>query len=232
MSHKRLNSYKGRLSPAQISEGINIAHKNAIRLLEDAQILYKENRYPSAAALAILSIEESGKRSILRHLSLFKSDEELRNIWKDYRSHTKKNVQWQFLDMVKQGAHKLDDFKPMFDPSAEHPYVLDNIKQISFYTDCLGQAHWSNPSEVIDEDLVANLIFIAQALSVGHEVTTEEIELWVKHIKNADSSSKSQKEALLHWYYDMENNGLLPPDHNISDILKWLGLDLDDISSD
>lgn len=232
MSHKRLNSYKGKLSPAQISEGINLARQNAIRLLEDAQILYKEKRYPSAAALAILSIEESGKRSILRQLSLVKSDEELHNVWKDYRSHTKKNVQWQLVDMVRQGARKLDDFKPMFDPSSEHPFALDNIKQIGFYTDCLGQAHWSNPSEVIEKDLVTDLLFIAQVLSSGHDVTTKEIQLWFKHFHNAGSSLKSQKEALLHWYYDMDNAGLLPADHNMTDLFKWLGFNLNDISSD
>lgn len=232
MSHKRLDSYKGRLSSAQISEGINLAHRNSIRLLEDARILYEKNRYPSAAALAILSLEESGKKSILRQLSLVSSDKELNNIWKDYRSHVKKNVQWLLLDMVKQGARKLDDFKTMFDPSAEHPYLLDNIKQISIYTDCLGLAHWSNPSEVIGKDLVEYLIFIAEALSVGHEVTTKEIDLWKKHLKNAGVSFRSQKEALLHWYYDMENNGLLPSDHNIADIMKWLGFDFSDISSD
>jgi len=232
MSHKRLNSYKGRLSSSQISEGMNLAHHNAIRLLEDAQILYEKNRYPSAATLSILSIEESGKKRILRQLSLVSSDEELNNIWKDYRSHVRKNVQWLLLDMVQQGARKLDDFETMFDPSAEHPYFLDNIKQISVYTDCLGLAHWSNPSEVIDKLLAKYLILIAQALSSGREVTTKEIDLWKKHLKNSGVSFRSQKEALLHWYYDMENNGLLPPDHNITDVMKWLGFDFGDISSD
>lgn len=94
MLHKRLNSYKGKLSPAQISKGINLTHQNAIRLLEDAKILHKENRYPSAAALAILSIEESGKQSILRQLSLVKSDEELNNTWKVLMSKRMCNGYW------------------------------------------------------------------------------------------------------------------------------------------
>ena len=34
---------------------------------------------------------------------------------------------------------------------SDHPYVLDQLKQIAFYTDCLGDAHWSIPDEVIDE---------------------------------------------------------------------------------
>ena len=229
MVNKRLNSYKGRLTPAQIAEGINFARHNSIRLLEDARILYEKDRYPSAAALAILSIEESGKRSILREISLVKSDKELNNTWKDYRSHIKKNVQWRLFDMVKQGARKLEDFKPMFDPSAQHPYLLDNIKQLSIYTDCLGQAHWSSPSETLDKDFVKDLIFIAEALSLGHDVTVKEIELWVKHLKDAAPSFASQKEAVLHWYYDMEINGLLPSDHKMKDVMKWLGFDFDNL---
>ncbi|UCB44126.1 MAG: AbiV family abortive infection protein [Dehalococcoidales bacterium] len=232
MSYKRLNSYKGHLGPAQVSEGMNLARKNAIRLLEDAKILYENNRYPSATALAILSIEESGKTSILRQLSLVKPDEELKNTWKEYRSHTKKNVLWTLLDMVNKGAQQLDDFKPMFDPASEHPYVLDNIKQISFYTDCLGQAHWSNPSEIINRNLASSLIFVAEALSVGYEITTKEIELWIKHLGNADISYESQKKAVLNWYYDMENNGLLPSDYSFTDVMKWLGFNIDDISSE
>ena len=55
MSYKRLNSYKGKLSPAQISEGMNLARRNAIHLLEDARQKveawrqdYNKNRPPGA----------------------------------------------------------------------------------------------------------------------------------------------------------------------------------------
>ena len=103
---------------------------------------------------------------------------------------------------------------------------------VSFYTDCLGQAHWSNPSEIIEKDLVTNLLFIAQVLSPHHDVTTKEIQLWFKYFHDAGSSLKSQKEALLRWYYDMDNAGLLPADHNMTDLFGWLGFNLNDIPSD
>ncbi len=45
MSYKRLNSYKGKLNPEQISQGINFARQNSIRLLEDAKILYENASY-------------------------------------------------------------------------------------------------------------------------------------------------------------------------------------------
>jgi AbiV family abortive infection protein len=40
---------------------MNAAARNAARLVSDAEILLGAKRYPSAAALAVLAIEESGK---------------------------------------------------------------------------------------------------------------------------------------------------------------------------
>ena len=42
---------------------------------------------------------------------------------------------------------------PLFDETSDHPFVLDNLKQLGFYTDCLGKATWALPWKVIDEDL-------------------------------------------------------------------------------
>jgi AbiV family abortive infection protein len=153
---RKLDSYKGQLNPAQISDGMNSAHRNAIRLLTDAKILLDADRYPSAAALSILSIEESGKSSILRLLALSKTNEDRINAWKEYRSHVKKNVQGILPSKFIEGAQKLDDFLTLFDGESEYPYLLEQIKQVSLYTDCLGQAHWSEPAQVIDKELAAS----------------------------------------------------------------------------
>jgi hypothetical protein len=34
------------------------------------------------------------------------------------------------------------------------------------------------------------------------------------------------KKALLHWYYEMQMEGLLPEGYNIKDLISWLGFDL------
>jgi hypothetical protein len=49
-------------------------------------------RIPSSLALAILAIEEAGKISILRRLAVALADIEVSDVWKEYRSHTSKNV--------------------------------------------------------------------------------------------------------------------------------------------
>jgi AbiV family abortive infection protein len=177
--------------------------------------------------VAILSIEESGKASVLRQLALVETDEEASRIWKDYRSHTKKNFLWLIPQLIMKGARRLDDFRPLFEPEAEHTYILDQVKQISFYSDCLGEAHWSEPTEVVDKELATMLVQIAKVFASKNEVAVKEIELWVKHMgRSKNGTLKEQKESLLHWYAEMQELELVPKGQNIGDILDWLGLDI------
>ena len=78
MVKKRLNQYKGSLNSSQIAAGINSALLNSKRLVEDSILLFNEERYPSAVSLAILSIEEAGKVSILRELALYSDEKKLK----------------------------------------------------------------------------------------------------------------------------------------------------------
>ena len=52
---------------------------------------------------------------------------------------------------------KLDDFRSIFDDASDHPFLLDQLKQLGFYTDCLGQAHWAIPANSIDEKLAKDV---------------------------------------------------------------------------
>ena len=92
--------------------------------------------------------------TVLRELALASDEKALADCWRSYRSHTKKNIMWLLPQLVAEGARKLDDFRSLFDENSDHPYILDLVKQIGFYTDCLGNAHWSIPEEVIDEGIV------------------------------------------------------------------------------
>jgi AbiV family abortive infection protein len=215
MPKKKLEQYKGAMTAKQIVEGINAAKSNARHLASDAAILLKSNRYPTAVSLAALSIEESGKVSILRSLVLARNDKEIAETWREYRSHTRKNVMWPFLDLVRKGARRLDDFRELFEENSEHPYLLDNIKQLGFYTDCLGNAHWSVPEKVIDKDLSQAIVDIANILASDREVTEKEIELWIKHLKPVWKGSKELMElALVKWHQEMQREGLTPKGEN------------------
>ena len=126
---KGLQQFKNHLSYSQIVDGMNAACDNARRLVEDAQILFDSQRFPSAVSLAILSIEESGKTAILREMATVQDGKALKAAWRSYRSHTKKNVAWILPDLVRSGARKLDDFEKISNPQGGHPELLDNLKQ-------------------------------------------------------------------------------------------------------
>jgi len=213
---KKLNGYRGKLSPQQIAEGINVAKKNSYRLVRDAEFLCEAGRYPSAASLAILSIEESGKVSILRQLALARDEKEIAECWRDYRSHTKKNVAWLSPQLFVNGARRLEDFRPLFDAESNHPFLLDQLKQIGFYTDCLGQGHWSIPENQIDESLAKGLVQIADIHSRSQkEVTALEIELWIKHLKPVwKTNMTAMKVAIIDWEKDMVEHGLAEKSEN------------------
>lgn len=206
---------------------------NARRLAEDAEALLLADRYPSAASLAILSIEEAGKASVLRGLSVARSESELRGAWKDYRSHTRKNVAWLLPQLAKTGARKLDDLRPLFEEGAEHPHLLDQLKQLGFYTDCLGAGSWSMPTTVITKDLAESLVRTAQLLSTGEPCSVREIELWVEHIGPVWNQDFSwMKQALVNWYSAMQAAGLKPDGQNQMDAFVRAGLGASGATSD
>lgn len=208
---KKLDQYTGRLSPAQIAVGINAAEANARRMLDDATSLLELKRYPTAAALAVLSIEESGKVSILRSLALARNDAELREAWKDYRLHTKKNVQWILPTLVADGARRLEDLRPLFDPASDHPFVLEQVKQIALYTDCLGAAHWSEPGEVVDELLARTLVEGARMIThAPRTVSAQEIALWIEYIGPVwKGPMEWMKKAVAAWHEEAVKRGLI-----------------------
>jgi len=220
MAKKRLNQFTGALSPAQIAAGITAATHNARRLVTDANLLLESSRWPTATALAILAIEESGKASVLRELALALSDKEIGDVWRSYRAHTSKNVSWILPQLVASGARQLEQMRPIFDDASDHPQVLDQIKQVALYTDCLGDAHWSQPALVIDETLARSLVQTADVLSKGRDVSAQEIELWIKHIRPVWKRGMGwMNTALTNWHREMVAVGLLPDDEGFEHFL-------------
>ena len=209
MAKNKLSQYNGELSAAQIAHGMNAARRNARRLADDAKLLLDAGRYPTAASIAALSIEESGKMSVLRLLAFVPNEEVRRRAWKDYRSHRSKNSTWILPELVAKGARDLDSLRLATDSSAEHTALLDQDKQIGLYTDCLGDAHWSEPEKVIDENTSRSLVGIADLLAKGGVVTVKEIELWVEHMRPAYGAPLEMKTALLDWFAAMRENKLL-----------------------
>jgi AbiV family abortive infection protein len=200
--------YRGSLDPAAVAEGMNAANRNARRLVADAKLLLEAERYPSAAAVAALAIEESGKVSILRALAVAKSPEELRAEWRRYRDHRSKNGAWILPELAAQGASQLHHLGKTVERDAEHTATLNSLKQVGFYTDCYGSnAHWSEPKDIIEGSLARILVGIAELLSKEKIVSPREIELWVQHLSPVWNTSE-MPHALLRWATALHLEGL------------------------
>ena len=213
-SSNKLNPYKSRLTSEQAAAGMNAAIQNAHRLAGDARLLLDAGKIPSALSLAILSLEEAGKVSILRGMIGECSEENLRDAWRRYRSHTAKNHLGLMLDFVKEGARHFYDFLPLFtDSSSEDRSMLDQLKQISFYTDCLGNAHWSKPMEVISQDLASVFVVMAEIMSKKSVVTTTEAELWEQHMTPLANDRALINEQFENWIRAMVDAGLMTEQH-------------------
>jgi AbiV family abortive infection protein len=224
---QRLPQYRGVLTSAQIAEGMNAANRNSKRLASDARLMLEQVRHSSAVGLSILAIEESGKLTILRELALARNANELNRAWREYRQHTSKNQLWLLIDSALKGASKLRDFGHLFDPGSEHPQILDQLKQVSLYTDCLDNGHWSIPDEVIDFDLAKMLVGIAEILSYSHEVTTQEVELWILHIQPVYKTTReAMEQALIAWDREMRSCGLLKDRSSTMEDFITRGIDI------
>lgn len=220
----RDKQYKGDLNPKIAAEGIKKAYENALSLLDDAELLYNHGRYERCVSLSILAIEESGKSTIIRALLLADDDTRLKKEWKNYRKHTEKNLSWILPDLVSNGARTLEDLRKIFDPKSDHGQILDNLKQLSFYTDIFSDAKWSTPSKVIDKNIATMIFSTAKSIvNIERVLTTErELELWIKHLKPAQKLGLDKmKQALKDCYTEAASLGLIE-EWKINELTEFL----------
>jgi len=203
--------YKQSLTPQTAAEGINAANENAQDLLSDVELLFENGKYERATALAILAIEEAGKPAILRSILVEDDPKAIKKAWQNYRKHTAKNAMWIMPDLFSKGARKLFDFEPMFKETSDHPQMLDNLKQLTFYTDAFSNCKWSLPKNVVDKELANKIIGIAKMFCSKEQpaCTKQEMELWIKHIKPVwKKDTLLMKQALVNFYQEAELSGI------------------------
>jgi AbiV family abortive infection protein len=218
--------YRGRLTPAQAAAGIDSAMRTARGLLRDAELLLEKERWQRGTALSILAVEEMGKVEILRSILLARDADELEDEWRAYRSHTKKNVSWIFLDLVRKGARKLEQFKPIFDTRSDHPKFLDAVKQTCFYSDVSGECEWFSPEQKIKPELARAMFTVAKLLvpkGPSPITSEEELKLWVKHLRPVwKGPMPEMKKALAACYAEAEAKRVLHGKSTAAEMLNFL----------
>jgi len=106
------------ITKKQLLQGMNLALKNARRLLKEANILYQRKAYSRAFVLAVLALEEAGK---VVFLTLCFSEERfeaperiIKRFWRLYSSHTAKvaffedynGSKWKSVLYVRKRKHE------------------------------------------------------------------------------------------------------------------------------
>ena len=209
----RGQQYKSKLDVKSAASGIKLANENAADLFEDAKLLYDNKRFERSVAISILSIEESGKPSIIRSILLTDNPKELKKEWQNYRKHIEKNASWIFPDLVSKGVSKLDEFKPLFDKQSDHNQTLENLKQLSLYTDLFSSKKWSSPKQVVDKSTAKSILEIAKIMSIKNDCginSQEGLTLWIKHLKPVwKQEMYKMKEALINCYNEAEEIGII-----------------------
>jgi AbiV family abortive infection protein len=222
---KGLSTYVGHLTPAQAAIGIQAAVRNARSLLEDAELLLKNRRWQRATALGILAIAEMGKIHILRAILLAREDKELREEWRSYRAHERKNVLWIVPELVAKGARKLDDLRPAMESTRDHGPLLESIKQIALYSGTYGKCHWCVPEDVITQDFADALVCVARLVcqTPGAFITEPELEIWVRRLSPVWKGELGKmKRALADCYAEAQSRGVLQGTYDEGKVLDFL----------
>jgi AbiV family abortive infection protein len=182
--------YRGPLTPQTAAIGIKAAKENAKRLLDDAQLLLDERRFPSACALAALSIEEVCKPALIRKLLIAESPEQVRKGWQLFASHHDKAAPWLVPSVIASQPETYEDFVEHFMRTRD-PILLDSLKQLSIYLGCYGACHWAAPIEVIEREQTDAVISSARILILSSQLSELDsaagLVLWQTHMEGCFS---------------------------------------------
>lgn len=137
----------------QISEGIYFCIENATNIFGDAYILIKENRFPRALSLLLLSIQEAGKVNILKNMAMISTRNQKlwQKEWKSFRKH-------EFKDFL---GHNIKIYSEFNNSPGEAFWQLliqkihnsnserEKVRQLGLYVDYItGDKRWWSPNEI------------------------------------------------------------------------------------
>jgi AbiV family abortive infection protein len=127
-----------KLSIEQIKESRVKALQNADELIHDAEILFKEKRYPRVLFLCQISGEEIGKYVMLTSIFvqlISEVDLDWKKTWKRLTSHTEKYELVTYMEDVFLERNVFADMKKYQDNLKDESKKIDQFKQKSLYCD-------------------------------------------------------------------------------------------------
>jgi|KBSSwiStaDraftv2_1062776.scaffolds.fasta_scaffold15770_8 AbiV family abortive infection protein len=188
-----------KLAPSEMGRGIHVANRNARRLLGDGILLYESARYPSAAALAVLAMEEAAKWSTLLHVTIAQDEKRIRESWRMNTLHIPKLTRALRALM---GAHEASGGDRPTVPDAELAKAMNALKLSCIYTAFVVGRRWIDPMQVCDRDECHNQLSVALISTSGHlRVTGQRLGALFKRVPGrlADEREEAARQTLISW---------------------------------
>src|SRR5690606_4612585 len=192
-----VNNARTELNLEQYFDGISKSLSNAKDLFDDADILFDLKRYQRAYTLYQLSIEETGKASLIYSFILdkdYNNENEFTVFKKSFISHKQKTVSSNSIDLIFSFLNNDIRIKKkliyqyyLFD---KHLNQLNDNKNKSLYTD-ISHNKFISPKEIITKEITDQIKFIAEIrLNVAKgflKIGMEEFDGIKKASKNLDT---------------------------------------------
>jgi len=188
------NSYRGVVTKAGAEAGIKALRENAARLARDARLLLHAERYPSAAMLAAMALDEIARIPLLMELFLSDAAPKRERLWRRFRE-AHHDFRW---DMFQPGQAKAvaDDINQ----------AISFVRTIGHSTECLGPGNWVDPMWLVHPGLAKELVATADLLCLG-EVSMRGVEIWLAILQSTPKDGASLR-ALDRFHGALKADGL------------------------
>jgi AbiV family abortive infection protein len=207
--------FKGVLTPKECAIGIEVCLENAGSLLQEAQILFEHGKNARANFLALTSVEELGKISILTALMITPDSQESSRLerWAEFYKHGEKFkniVEFVFF------MHWVTDPNIKVNKVAQHPAITELARMASLYVEYSPRTKkWRNPNELIPKLTAEGNIRSAKELhQLFYTCKTKNLfnpdffEIVKKYIQKFINKAKSEEENVA-FYQLVQKNKIL-----------------------
>jgi len=166
----------------QIETARKKVFSNAEGLLDDAELLFANGKFPRAYALAHLACEELSKIPMLVRVGLelaMGKAPDWKNFWRRLRDHSEKIDAWHFEDYMASDIQLDNSDVKKYHENLKKTPTLNEAKNISLYTS-ISSDEIVEPAEVVTKEIAESMLKYSKdrldRFSESEKVSLEKIE--------------------------------------------------------
>ncbi len=165
--------FTGGISAADAIKGAQLLQENAVRLLVDAKLLLSAKRYPSAAMVAVMALDELSRFFHPLTLAKVHAPKQLAEGWRQFRSG-RRTFPWSAFQRTGQrGANSMSD--------AETNEMLSFISSLGRGVDFIEPGLWIDPSILVSRELATSIVGTAE-MFCQNMVEPRSMDIWMEAI--------------------------------------------------